>query len=137
MLGVSVPVARFVELVVGRAPEEIEEVDAIDAGADVLVVGRQQLREPTVRYGKDVLDEGLERLPRTIIYVLPDRYAEHRYAADKASWQRVVARGGRVLVLEVATLRELGEPAAVSAARTVFETATAGITLLLDGTAIS
>lgn len=134
VLGVAAPVSRFITALTGVAPIDVDEPEAIDPGADLLVVGRQQhLADGSLRLGADVVDATGHRLPRRVVYVLPDRFSEARYARDRRAWRDVAARGHRVMVLELSALRELGDDVAVGQARPIFDDTSPGVFGLLDG----
>jgi hypothetical protein len=137
VLGVAVPVARFIGRLTADPIVDVDDDRRIDPGASLLVVGRQRLLDDgTTRIGGDVLLEQAARLPRRVVYVVPDRVAVGRYAADRQAWRTVAASGRRVMILEVGLLRELGEDDAVLKARTVFEADGAGVVGLIDGRVI-
>jgi hypothetical protein len=123
VLGVAAPVARFIGRLTADTVADVDDDRHIDPGASLLVVGRQRLKHAA-------------RLPRRIVYVVPDRVGVGRYAADQQAWRTVAASGRRVMVLEVGLLRELGEDAAVLQARAVFDADSAGVVGLIDGRVI-
>lgn len=134
VLGVASPVSRFVTALTGGVPIEVDEPEAIEPASDLLVVGRQQhLPDGALRLGADVIEAGVARLPHRIVYVLPDRFSDARYARDQRAWREVAARGHRVMVLELAALRELGDDVAVARARPILDDSTAAVVALLDG----
>lgn len=138
VLGVAAPVARFIGRLTADAVADLDDDRHIDPGASLLVVGRQRLMDNgTTRLGADVLLEHVARLPRRIVYVVPDRVGVGRYAADQQAWRTVAASGRRVMVLEVGLLRELGDDAAVLKARAVFDADGAGVVGLIDGRPIA
>jgi hypothetical protein len=106
---VAAPVGSFCQAYFGT---ELVDVDmpADCAGADVVVLGRQQLRPEGQRLGADLVEPLLAVVePRLLIATLPDVYADIRYARDLAAWQALCARGVATVVLEVRTLRALRE----------------------------
>lgn len=134
VLGVAAPVARFIGRLTSDAVADVDDDHAIDPSASLLVVGRQRLTDDgKTRLGADVLMEHAARLPRRIVYVVPDRVGVGRYAADQQAWRTVAASGRRVMVLEVGLLRELGDDVAVEKARAVFDAEGAGVVGLIDG----
>jgi len=132
MLGVATRVAELI----GRAAGEVKDVEfvfEIDPAADVLVIGRQRLREDGVTvFGYDILDQVAERCPPRVVYVLPDRFDERRYARDLDSWRRAAKRGTRVVVIGVAQLREVGNERAEALLRARLASTGGGIFNALD-----
>lgn len=135
VLGVAVPVARFVETVFGGTPVDLDDGGAggvtdddvatlpVDPAADLLVVGRQQVQpDGQVRLGHDVLTALAPRLPQSILYVVPDRYDPQRYAHDRVVLDGLATSGRRVFVLEVSAMRAWGADAADAARATVAST---------------
>lgn len=110
MLGVAVPVAAFCARVFGVDCVDVDD-EADTVGADVLVVGRQRLRDTGVySFAHDVIPRCLARhVPPLLVAVLADRFDEARYARDQRAWQAGVKAGAAVVVFELGVLREKRE----------------------------
>ena len=145
MLGVSEPVAAFCERVFGAALRDVD--DAIDSvGCDVLVVGRQQLRDTGVySFAHDVIPRCLAlHKPPLLVPVIADRFDAHRYARDLEAWTSAQRLGVGVVVFELGVLRERraaagGDEQLAALARSVNEQAKTSTTPLtwLSGVALS
>ena len=141
LLGVAVPVARLVEDVFGATLTDIDtDIDLdrepervpMDPEALALVVGRQQIQpNGRVRIGSEVLTLLRAKLPKTILYVVPDRYEAGRYQGDRDVLEGLCADGHTVYVLEVAVMRSVGEAAAGFARETLAQPPPSTPTLLL------
>ncbi len=107
MLGVSVPVAAFCDRVFGAACVDVDDANDTD-GADVLIVGRQRLRDTGIySFAHDVIPRCLlVHVPPLVVAVIPDRFHPLRYARDSAAWLAAVAVGAAVVVLELGVLRD-------------------------------
>lgn len=125
MLGVSRPVAVFCDSVFGTSAVDVDD-PADTAGCDVLIVGRQQLRDTGIySFAHDVIPRCLEvHRPGLLIAVIPDHFERHRYARDLTAWQHAKKQGVGVAVFEFGVLRERkDDPALVAIARTNSEAA--------------
>lgn len=113
MLGVSAPVAAFCDRVFGVACVDVDDAKDTD-GADVVVVGRQRLRETGIySFAHDVIPRVLAvRVPPLLVAVIPDRFDPLRYARDLAAWNAAAAAGAAVVVFELGVLRDEREAGA-------------------------
>jgi hypothetical protein len=107
MLGVAAPVAAFCDRVFGVPLRDIETpADAV--GCDVLIVGRQQLRDTGIyQFAHDLIPRCLAlHRPQLLVPVIADHFDPHRYARDFESWSNARKLGVAVVVFEFGVWRE-------------------------------
>ncbi len=128
-MGVSTPSGAFCDRVFQTMLRDVD-TPAGTLGCDVLIVGRQQLKDTGIyTFAHDVIPRCLAaHRPRLLVPVIVDRFTPHRYARDLAAWQHAREVGVAVVVFEYGLLRECrteggSEEKLVDIARAANETA--------------